>query len=314
MAITERMPLFADLTAALVAALLAVICARWYARSPATPERPAEEVARAMGEAVKPHRTLRRRLVRRFDREVASGFLLTLALAVTLVGGVVLGLLAVFVHRVAFIQHTDNWLATWGYDHRSATATSGLRAITDLGNIRLVVVLAVLVAILDVLRSRSRWTPLFLVVVLAGMELAQVGVKDLVGRVRPTFDPTAATLGPSFPSGHSATAAAFYAAAALIVGRTLQRTARQLVLAAAVGIAVAVAASRVLLDLHWTSDVVGGLALGWAWFALSAVVFGGRLLVPTAVADIAAAQATSGSGRHRRTPRPLASRGGSVTR
>jgi membrane-associated phospholipid phosphatase len=308
------MPLLADLTAALVAGLLAFLAARWYARSAVTPERPAEEVARALGEAVKPHRMLRRHLVRRLDREVTSGFLLTLALAVTLLGGVVLGLLALFVRRIALIQHTDNSLAAWGYDHRSATATSGLHAITELGNIRLVVVLAVLVAILDLFRTRSRWTPLFLLVVLAGMELAQLGVKDLVGRVRPTLDPAAAALGPSFPSGHSATAAAFYAAAALIVGRTLRRPARQLVIAAAVGIAVGVAASRVLLDLHWMSDVVGGLALGWAWFALSAAVFGGRLLVPTAGADIAAAEATSGNGGDRTRPRPLASRGGSATR
>ena len=60
----------------------------------------------------------------------------------------------------------------------------------------------------------------------------------------------------------------------------------------------AVAASRVLLDLHWLSDVVGGLALGWAWFALCAVVFGGRLLMPTAAADIArAGEATANRGQ-----------------
>jgi membrane-associated phospholipid phosphatase len=46
----------------------------------------------------------------------------------------------------------------------------------------------------------------------------------------------------------------------------------------AVGIAVAVAASRVLLDVHWLTDVIGGLALGWAWFAACAVAFGGRVL------------------------------------
>jgi undecaprenyl-diphosphatase len=34
----------------------------------------------------------------------------------------------------------------------------------------------------------------------------------------------------------------------------------------------------VLLDVHWLSDVVAGLALGWAWFALCAIAFGGRLL------------------------------------
>jgi undecaprenyl-diphosphatase len=118
-----------------------------------------------------------------------------------------------------------------------------------------------------------------------------LGVKDLVGRLRPTLNPDAAALGPSFPSGHSATAAAFYAATALIIGRSLKRPARQLLIAAAVALAVAVAASRVLLDLHWLSDVIGGLSLGWAWFALCAVAFGGRLLRPTAAADIASTQA-----------------------
>ena len=33
-----------------------------------------------------------------------------------------------------------------------------------------------------------------------------------------------------------------------------------------------------LLDVHWLSDVVAGLALGWAWFAVCAIAFGGRLL------------------------------------
>ena len=55
-----------------------------------------------------------------------------------------------------------------------------------------------------------------------------------------------------------------------------------------VAVAVAVAASRVLLDFHWLSDVIGGLSLGWAWFALCSVVFGGRLLTPTTGVDVAA--------------------------
>jgi undecaprenyl-diphosphatase len=46
----------------------------------------------------------------------------------------------------------------------------------------------------------------------------------------------------------------------------------------AVAIATAVAASRVLLGLHWLSDVVAGLALGWGWFAIVALAFGGRLV------------------------------------
>jgi hypothetical protein len=40
---------------------------------------------------------------------------------------------------------------------------------------------------------------------------------------------------------------------------------------------VAVTATRVLLDLYWLTDVVGGLRLGWVWFATCSPAFGGRL-------------------------------------
>jgi undecaprenyl-diphosphatase len=296
------MPLLADLIAAFAAGLLALLAARWYARSSTTPERPAEEIARAVGEEIARHSGVRRLVVARLDPSVTTGLLMTLALALTLVGGLVLGILAVLVRRVAAIQHVDNAVAAWGYDHRGPASTGGLKAITELGNIRIVIGVAVVLVVLDAVRSRNRWSFLFLLVVLAGMEAAMLGVKDLVGRLRPTLNPAAAALGPSFPSGHSATAAAFYAAAALVIGRSLRRPARQLVIAAAVAIAVAVASSRVLLDFHWLSDVIGGLSLGWAWFALCAVVFGGRLLRPTAAADAASDEAAEPRTRDRLRP------------
>ena len=98
---------------------------------------------------------------------------------------------------------------------------------------------------------RSRWIVPFVVAVVAGEELVANVIKDIVDRARPTFNPAAATLGPSFPSGHTTTAAAFYAAAALLLGRGRPRLVRALLAGGAVGIAVAVAASRVLLDVHW---------------------------------------------------------------
>jgi len=291
------MPLLADLIAALAMGLLMLLAARWYARSSVTPARPAQEVARAVGEEIRQHSRLRRLVVRRLDRSTTTGLLLTLALALTLVGGLVLGILALLVRRVAAIQHVDNSVAAWGYDHRTAASTDGLKAITELGNIRIVVVFAVVLVIVEAVRGWTRWSFLFLLAVLVGMEATMLSVKGIVGRLRPTLNPDAATLGPSFPSGHSATAAAFYAAAALIIGRSLKRPLREFVFAAAVALAVAVAGSRVLLDFHWLSDVIGGLSLGWAWFALCAVMFGGRLLRPTAAAEVVSAHAAAPKSR-----------------
>jgi membrane-associated phospholipid phosphatase len=288
------MPLLVHLAAALAALAAALLAAEWYARSSVAAVRPALEAARAVGEAVRPHTALRRLLLRRLDRSVTTGFLLTLALACSLVGGVLLGVLVYLVRSVPALQNVDNSVADWGHDHRTSFSTSGLHAITEFGSIQIVVGLALVLAAVDFHRTRSRWSLLFLFTVMVGMELLTLGVKDLVGRVRPALDPAAASLGPSFPSGHSATSAAFYAAAALILGRTLQQQRpRQILVGLAVGIAVAVGASRVLLDLHWLSDVIGGLSLGWSWFALCAAVFGGRLLRPTAAVDAAAAEAAA---------------------
>jgi undecaprenyl-diphosphatase len=291
------MPFLADLTVALAAALLTFLAARWYAASPNAPDRPTEDVARAVGEAAGSHPASRGFVARRLDRTAVTGLLLTTALAVTFLGVLLLGVLALLVRRVASIQHVDNSVAAWGYDHRSATSTKALHWVTDFGSIQIVVGLAILLVVVDFLRHRNRWSFLFLLVVLVGMEISMLSIKGLVGRLRPTLTPEAATLGPSFPSGHSATAAAFYAAAALIIGRRLSGRWRHLAIAVAVGLAVAVAGSRVLLDVHWLSDVIGGLALGWAWFALCAVVFGGRLLRPTAAAEVAADEAATTSPR-----------------
>ncbi len=46
----------------------------------------------------------------------------------------------------------------------------------------------------------------------------------------------------------------------------------------AMWIAVAVAAARVALGVHWTTDVIAGLFVGCTWFALCAIAFGGRVL------------------------------------
>jgi undecaprenyl-diphosphatase len=141
-----------------------------------------------------------------------------------------------------------------------------------------VILLAVVVAIVGYVRRPNRWIPVFLLAVLVGEVLLSNGIKQLLDRVRPSFNPIAAHLGPSFPSGHSTAAAAFYAAAALILGRGASPRTRALLAGGAAGIAVAVASTRVMLDVHWTSDVIAGLALGWAWFAVCSIAFGGRML------------------------------------
>ena len=67
-------------------------------------------------------------------------------------------------------------------------------------------------------------------------------------------------------------------ACAFLLGRRRTSPTKAILVGLAVGLAAAVATTRVLLGVHWFTDVLAGLLLGWAWFALCSIAFGGRLL------------------------------------
>ncbi|HEY4347726.1 MAG TPA: phosphatase PAP2 family protein [Gaiellaceae bacterium] len=287
------MPFLLLIALAVVAGTTAGLVA-WFAPRPRTPlGGPALATARKVGDTARSHPALRARLDRRLDPESVTGLALTLALAFTVVAGIVLGLLAYLVRTNARLASVDNSVAKWGSRHATTLSTHGLNAVTQLGSILVVLALCVVLAAVEVFRTRSRWVVPFIVAVVGGEELFSGAIKQIVDRARPAFNPAAATLGPSFPSGHTTTAAAFYAAAALLLGRRRSHPARAILAGGAVGIAVAVAASRVLLDVHWLTDVIGGLALGWAWFVICGVAFGGRILRFGAGAEVAEKAASS---------------------
>jgi membrane-associated phospholipid phosphatase len=240
----------------------------------------------------------------RLDPHTATGLGLTLALLVAVVGGVLVAVLAYLVRGNTDLVRLDNGVANWGDRHASPFSTDGLNAITHLGQPVVVAGLAAVLAVVETLRTRSRWVVPFLFVVVAGNGILTTTVKHIADRVRPALNPIAETLGPSFPSGHSSWSAAFFGAAALLLSRGRGAHARAAIAGIAAGLAVMVAGSRVLLDVHWLSDVIAGLALGSAWFAICAIAFGGRLLRFGAAADEAARVAEA----HKVTAHPPTSR------
>jgi membrane-associated phospholipid phosphatase len=234
--------------------------------------------AERAGEAAGRHPRWRSTLARRLDPDTATGLALSLALLVTVAGGLLLAVLAYLVRGHSDLVQLDDSVARWADRHATGLSTDALQLVTDLGEPTVVAAMAAILAVVETLRTRSRWVAPFLLVVVAGNGLATTAIKGLADRVRPTLNPVAETLGPSFPSGHSSWSAAFFAAAALLVSRQRRRPARALIAGAGVGLAAAVASSRALLGVHWLSDVLAGLSLGWAWFAACSVGFGGRLL------------------------------------
>lgn len=271
------MPFAVLIVVALIAGGFTFALARRYPATAAA-EAPARAASGKLAEEAAHRPWLSNLLRTRLDPSTATGLALTLALVVAILGGLVLGALAYLMRTNAALVNIDNSVGQWEFDHATPLSTHGLHAVTQLADTYTVIALIAIVSVVEYLRLPNRWIPVFLVTVVVGEIVLVNVIKQALDRVRPAFDPAAASLGPSFPSGHSATAAATYAAVALVLARRRAPVTRALIAAGAVAIAVAVATSRVMLGVHWLSDAIAGLAFGWAWFAVCAVAFGGRLV------------------------------------
>jgi membrane-associated phospholipid phosphatase len=265
-----------------------VAYAGWRYPTPVVGQAPAEGAAEHIETEMERHPWLLRLVRGRLDPATATGLALTLALGLAIIGGLLIGLLAYLVRTSGTLVDVDNDVGQWGVDNATSWSTEALQLVTELGGTYFVIVALVAVALFEYRRIPNRWVPVFLVTVVAGEIILINTIKEILDRVRPTFNPIAETLGPSFPSGHSGLAAAFYAAAALALARKRSPRTRALLAGGAVAIAVGVACSRVLLGVHWMSDVIAGLAFGWGWFGICAIAFGGRFLVLGAPVEQAA--------------------------
>lgn len=272
------MPFFALIGLSLLAGgLIAYAGARY--PTPVVGQEPAEGAAEHLETEMVRHPWLLRLLRDRLNPETATGLALTLALGLAIAGGLLLGLLAYLMRSSDRLADADFAVGDWGADNATRWSTDALQLVTELGGTYFVLGALTLVAALEYRRLPNKWMPVFLVTAVAGEIVLVNTIKEVLDRVRPTFNPIAETLGPSFPSGHSGLAAVFYAAAALVLARKRAPRTRALLAGGAVATAVAVACSRVLLGVHWLSDVIAGLAFGWAWFGICAIAFGGRFLV-----------------------------------
>jgi membrane-associated phospholipid phosphatase len=111
-------------------------------------------------------------------------------------------------------------------------------------------------------RGRGRFALGLLLVVLIGRGLSEVQ-KYWIARARPTLQPHLVIVKTSsFPSGHATSSMIFYLTLALALAPARWR---RLAAAAAILLSLLIGTSRVMLGVHWPSDVVGGWSFGLLW-------------------------------------------------
>jgi undecaprenyl-diphosphatase len=152
-------------------------------------------------------------------------------------------------------------------------AVSIVKAVTWLGSGGVLWTLTGAAAILLAVRRQWRLTAYLLVVGVGELVLDPV-LKALVGRLRPVVaHPIAHGTGDSFPSGHALGSIVCYGALCLVFLPAVRGTWRRVFTAVIVTLIAAIGISRLLLGVHYISDVLGGWTLGITWLGITAFAF-----------------------------------------
>jgi undecaprenyl-diphosphatase len=191
---------------------------------------------------------------------------------------------AAFVFAVLLVLVRLRWPPLESADHGAAAGINGLIA----GNATLVAVVkavtwlgsdgvlwVVIGAAAAVLAIRRQWRlAIYLLVTGAGALILDPVLKSLVGRLRPVVaHPIAHGIGNSFPSGHALGSIVCYGAVLLVFLPVTRGRWRTAFITATVVLVVLIGISRILLGVHYLSDVVGAWAVGIAWLGLTAFAF-----------------------------------------
>jgi undecaprenyl-diphosphatase len=191
---------------------------------------------------------------------------------------------AAAVFAVLLVLVRLRWAPLEAADHNAAADTNSLiaghaplvaavKAVTWLGSDGVLWTVIGVAAIVLALRRRWRLAA-YLLITGAGALVLDPVLKSLVGRLRPVVaHPIAHGTGNSFPSGHSLGSIVCYGAVLLVFLPAVRGRWRTVFIAGTVTLVALIGVSRILLGVHYLSDVVGAWAVGIAWLGLATFAF-----------------------------------------
>lgn len=165
----------------------------------------------------------------------------------------------------------DNAVRAWFLAHQNPTLYQIAAALSWVGSPTVMVIVAIAAGVWFY-RGRGRSKAGVIVAAPAAGGLLAGGIKLLYGRARPAGAALINERTFAFPSGHAATSAA-------VMVTLCYALARERIISWPVAIAIGgivpliVGITRLYLDVHWTTDVVGGWTVGLFVAAMSAALY-----------------------------------------
>ena len=167
------------------------------------------------------------------------------------------------------VTRADIPVSVWFHVHAQPALTALATGVSRMHSTLAIGLMALAAALVLAVYRQLAWLALLALCVPGGLILNTL-VKHGFARARPAFDSPAVTLASySFPSGHTAGATVGWGFALLVWFAWEKRPGRR---AAACAVAVAMVLltglSRVVLGLHYLSDVLAAMAEGAGWIVL----------------------------------------------
>lgn len=162
-----------------------------------------------------------------------------------------------------YVPPPDRAVRAWVGPLRHGRLQLPMEAVSFLGEAAGLVPLIALTSLALIAVDR-RWA-MRLPLLMAGTGALQYATKWIANRPRPNAAPW------GFPSGHVLSLTVFFGIVAYLIATSVERRQRLrvLVCSGCASMVVLVAFSRIYLDMHWLSDVVGGFAAGTVYLFLA---------------------------------------------
>jgi membrane-associated phospholipid phosphatase len=165
----------------------------------------------------------------------------------------------------------DNAVSAWFMAHQNPALYKIALVATSIGSPTVMIVLAIAAAALLYRRGGLSKAGVVVAAPAVGALLAGL-IKVLYGRARPAGAALLNEQTHSFPSGHAATSAAVAVILCYVLARERIISWPTAILVGG-GVPLLVGLTRLYLNVHWTTDVVGGWTVGLFVAAMSAAVY-----------------------------------------
>ncbi|MFA8439721.1 phosphatase PAP2 family protein [Pueribacillus sp. YX66] len=152
--------------------------------------------------------------------------------------------------------------------------TKFFNLITNAGSPFILQLLVILIGLLLLLVKRDLFSSLFIFLVPTVGLLMNRGLKYVYGRERPTINPAVEGTGFSFPSGHATGSIVFYGSLIYLVVRSHSTSSLKWLFSLISFIVILfIGLSRIYVNVHYPSDVLGGYAFGLTFLMGSIFIF-----------------------------------------